>query len=135
MNTNEPPDDKPEEWPHKEEFLRKLREEQDFAAGMRQAMEAVLALPSTPENAAAQEAARIALRGHDSFAVLGAIQQKMETATRRIIELKSAPDDEGIRALNELIDSITDDALDLPEPHRKNFITQLTALQSHVRKL
>lgn len=129
MNTNEPPNDEPEQMIDEEAFLRKLREDPEFAAGMRAALKSALALPPTPENAAMQEAARIALKSHEGYDVLGVMEQKMKASIRGLKELKDAPED-GLRELNELLESMTDDALDLPEPHRTNLIARLTKLRS-----
>lgn len=135
MNTNEPPNDEPKQMIDEKAFLRKLREDPEFAAGMREVLKSALALPTTPENAGMQEAARLALKSHESFDVLGVMEQKMEATIRRLKELKDAPGEDGLRELNELLESVTDDALDLPEPHRKNLIVRLTELQSRWRKL
>ena len=129
MNTNEPPNDEPEQMIDEKAFLRKLREDPEFAAGMRAALKSALALPPTPENAAMQEAARIALKSHEGYDVLGVMEQKMKASIRGLKELKDAPED-GLRELNDLLESMTDDALDLPEPHRTNLIARLTKLRS-----
>ena len=130
MNTNEPPNDEPEQMIDEKAFLRKLREDPEFAAGMRAALKCALALPPTPEDAAMQEAARIALKSHEGYDVLGVMEQKMKASIRGIKELKDAPVEDGLRELNELLEAMTDDALDLPEPHRTNLIARLTKLRS-----
>ncbi len=135
MNPNDEQDDAPREMISQEDFMRKLREDPEFAAGMRQVLEDSLALPDSPETEAMKQAARTALQFHVGFDVLGMMEEKMETLVRRLTELKNNPDADGLREVNEQMDAITDEALDLPEPHRTAIMAGLTATQSHLRKI
>lgn len=132
MNTNEP-DDEPEEIIDEQTFLRRIREDPEFAAGMKEVLEFTLALPPTPENAEMQELARLALKSQKSFDLLGAMVQKMEASLQRVRQLDADEVPEALRELSEAIDAMNDDALDLPEPHRTNLFARITELQSRWR--
>lgn len=92
-------------------------------------LESALALPPTPENAEMQEIARNALNSQKSFDLLGVMEQKMQASLQRIRQLDADEVPEALRELTEAIDAMTDDALDLPEPHRTQLILMMSAIK------